>query len=166
MNVPLATVDSVVGVLVVGLEVGVRVGGLEVGLPIVGLEVGLGVIGLFVLGFGVGLSAVGLLVVGDVRMRVGFNIVGLRVVGLAVGIDVGFDVNDLGGEVAGCDDGVKGLLKKFDTSDATSLICLALLLLASPIGFPLYKAKVLENLWTRVQLPTPVYPVHWPTAQL
>ena len=117
------------------------------------------------MGFGVELSAVGLLVVGDVRVKVGFTVVGLCVVGLKVGIDVGFDVNDVGGEVDGCDVKLKVLVKKFATSDATSLIRLALLLLASPIGFPMYKSKVLENLWTRVQLPTLVYPVHWPTAQ-
>lgn len=148
---PLATVDSVVGVLVVGLEVGVRDDGLEVGVRVVGREVGLRV---------VGLSEVGIFVPGDVGVKVGFTVVGLRVVGLEVGIDDGFDDNDVGGEVAGCNDGVKGLEKKFDTSDATSLMYLALSLLASPIGFPLYKAYELENLWTRVQLPTSVYPVH------
>ena len=157
---PLATVDSFVGVLVVGLEVGVRDDGLEVGVRVVGREVGLRVVGLFVVGFSVRLSEVGLFVPGDVGVKVGFTVVGLRVVGLEVGIDVGFDDNDVGIEVAGCNDGVKGLEKKFDTSDATSLMCLALSLLASPIGFPLYKAYELENLWTRVQLPTSVYPVH------
>jgi hypothetical protein len=64
-----------------------------------------------------------------------------------VGLDVIGDivVGDIIGEELG------GLTKKFDTCAATSLILLAPSLFASPIGFPLYRAYMLENLWTLVQ---------------
>ena len=60
-----------------------------------------------------------------------------------MGLDVVGDIEIVGDIV--------GLKKKFDTCAATSLILLAPSLFTSPIGFPLYRAYVLENLWTRVQ---------------
>ena len=91
----------------------------------------------------VGLDVVGLDVVGlDDGLTVGLDVVGLDD-GLTVGLEVVGDIEIVGD--------IGGLMKKFDTSAATSFIFLALSLAASPIGFPLYREYVLENLWTRVQ---------------
>jgi hypothetical protein len=93
------------------------------------------------------LLVVGFVVGVEIVVTVGLDVVGLDVVGLDDGLTVGLEVvGDI--EIVG-DKG--GLMKKFDTSAATSFIFLALSLAASPIGFPLYREYVLENLWTRVQ---------------